>query len=166
MAIDGKDRPNKSRLGVAFINYISPSSRTYDKFFTKLIKKLRPDWFETNIRSKTNKEYLINIAKNGEDKPHYKTKLGSLFKNYIYKSESSYDPVFTKLIKKIRPDWFVKSSDVRKKILIQMAKNKKDRPNQKKTKLGKSLTSYTMSGQCYDSAFTKLIINLRPDWFN
>jgi len=58
------------------------------------------------VRYSNRKEELFMVAKTGEKKPHYKTKLGSALKNYLTKSSSSYDPAFDAKIRKLRPDWF------------------------------------------------------------
>lgn len=47
MAKNGEGRPSfeKTRLGQALSNYTRKSSFVYDHVFDKLIRKLRPDWF-------------------------------------------------------------------------------------------------------------------------
>lgn len=113
MAKEGKDRPTqKVKIGRALSDYTKKSSRTYDESFAKLIKQLRPDWFfsRTEIANQKKQE-LIRMAKNGEKRPsHDKTKLGQALSNYTRKSSMAYDPVFDKLIRKLRPDWFEHSN--------------------------------------------------------
>lgn len=47
------------------------------------------------------------MAKNGERRPSFdKTTLGKSLSNYTRKGSPAYDPVFDKLIRKLRPDWF------------------------------------------------------------
>ena len=112
-----------------------------------------------------NKKLLLEMAKNGKDKPSCKTKLGWALYNYTYKSSGSYDPVFDKQIRKLRPDWFVSTSKQNKKLLLEIAKNGKDKPS-RKTKLGGVLYNYTYkSSDSYDPVFDKQIRKLRPDWF-
>jgi hypothetical protein len=48
------------------------------------------------------------LAKSGADRPRQKTKLGSGLSTYSRKLSGAYDPIFTKTIKKLRPDWFIK----------------------------------------------------------
>lgn len=69
-------------------------------------------------------------------------------------------------LKKIRPDWFIKSSDSKKQKLIEMAKNGSDKPKTKEV-LGAALSRYT--NECdkntFDPEFNDLIRKLCPDWF-
>ena len=170
MAKDGKDiLIKKTKLGMAFTRYTVKSSVCFDADFTKNIRKLRPDWL-LNQTEKANqkKQLLIRIAKNGEDKPSARSKLGILLSNYVL-SSSSTNLVFTKLIKKLRPDWFSRSKpnvNKNKQKIIDMAKNGMKRPNSKTTKEGCALSSYINKGHCcYCPKFDKLIRKLRPDWF-
>lgn len=110
-----------------------------------------------------NKQQLIKLAMGGKNKPHYSTSLGNSF-NYYIKS----DPGFKRVIKEIRPDWFVsipiQIANKKKKLLLDMASKNKTRPTQK-TKLGKSLSSYTKkSSKNYDAEFTNKIKKIRPQW--
>jgi len=115
-----------------------------------------------------NKKLLLEMAKNGEDKPNYKTKLGCVLSNYRNKSGKSYDPIFTNQIIKLRRDWFIgvsETSNQNKKLLLKIAKNKKGKPNHK-TKLGRALVNYTNKlSKSYDPIFTNQIRKLIPDWF-
>lgn len=115
-----------------------------------------------------NKQKLIEMAKNGEKRPSKKTKIGRALTAYTYDSGNSYDPTFTKKIKKLRPNWFYygKRSQKNKEKLIEMAKNGEKRPT-RETKIGRALKVYTSKSNDYcDPTFTKQIKKLRPDWFN
>ena len=47
------------------------------------------------------------MAKNGEPRPGQNTnRLGRILTSYTCKSSESYDSVFDKIIRKLRPDWF------------------------------------------------------------
>jgi len=108
------------------------------------------------------------MAKSGANKPHYKTKEYQALSTYISKSSQIHDPVFSKLIRDLRPDWFLSQTQIanqKKQELIRMANNGEAKPSQK-TKIGQSLVSYTKkSSQIHDPVFSKLIRDLRPDWF-
>jgi hypothetical protein len=169
MAKNGEDRPNKkTKLGNLLCNYICKFSGTYDKEFDKLIRKLAPNWF---IGKEKKQKQLIQIAKSGKAKPGWKTSLGASLRAYTYAYEKnlSYDPVFDKLIRKLRPDWFItqtQTAEEKKKKLILMAKNGAKRPNQKKSELGNALCAYTTkTSETYCEKFDKLIRKIAPSWF-
>ncbi len=167
--------PKKNPLAVAFREYTrkrkikSTRSSTYDPIFTKQIKKLRPDWFVSPSEMvNQKKKELLEMAGNGEPRPSQKTPLGCGLSGYTGEKTSSHDPIFTKQIKKLRPDWFVSPSETakqKKKELLEMAGNGEPRPSQK-TPLGSVLSGYTVkSSSSCDPIFTKQIKKLRPDWF-
>jgi hypothetical protein len=115
------------------------------------------------------KEILIDIAENGKNKPNKKTPLGRVLSDYTKKLSKNYNKEFDVLIRKIRPDWFLSQTEIvklKKQRLLEIAKNGGDRPNSKKTMLGKALVNYTTtSSLVFDPVFTKKIHKLRPDWF-
>lgn len=115
------------------------------------------------------KKKLIEMAKNGEDRPSQKTKIGRSLSEYTKKSSRCFDANFYETISRIRPDWFVSQTELasqKKKTLIQMAKNGEDRPSHDRTRIGQALSNYTRkSSHVYDPVFDKLIRKLRPDWF-
>jgi hypothetical protein len=172
MAKSGSLRPNsKTKMGRALCNYTLKSSASYDKIFDSKIKKIIPVWFVSRSElANQNKQILIKMAQEGKPRPKHKTKINQIFIgralfNYTNLSQDSYDKSFSKQIKKIRPDWFVKSSDVNKKKLIKLAKSGADKPFQT-TKMGMYLKSYTnKSRNTYCPVFYKKIRSLRPDWF-
>ena len=126
-------------------------------------------WFEFEKSSIIRKKQLIQMAKNGENRPHSKKHpLGTYFNQYTHKSSSSYDPDFTRKIRSIAPHWLIKQADIvnkKKQELIKIAQNKEPRPTRKHP-LGIVLSSYTRtSHKSYDPKFTKQIKFLAPYWF-
>lgn len=109
MAQEIEKRPSqKTKIGRALSEYTKKSSKSFDAKFYEILKSLRPDWFlsQTEVANKK-KETLIQMAKNGEKRPsHDKTRIGQALSNYTRKSSLVYDPVFDKLIRELRPDWF------------------------------------------------------------
>lgn len=110
LAIAKKGRPKPGRateLGRALNHYTTKSSYCYHDKFTKQIKKLRPEWMNM---AEHKKQLIMKLATNGRPKPACGTVLGYALKNYTAKSSSSFDPVFTKQIKKLAPHWFKRCS--------------------------------------------------------
>lgn len=105
------------------------------------------------------------MAKKGEMRPDHKTKIGAALCRYIGGRHKYHDPVFTREIKRLAPDWFVSPLTRKKKSLLEMAERGEPRPS-RTTKIGIALCSYTMeSCVCYDAAFDRKIRRMRPDWF-
>ena len=172
MALRGEPRPasvgkNKHPLGRALRDYTRPSSKSYDPVFTAEIKALRPDWFVDTAALK--KAELKAMALRGEPRPSAakgKHPLGSALCNYTHLSSKSYDPVFDREIRALRPDWFVDTVMLKKTELKAMALRGEPRPNQKKHPLGTMLGMYTNpKSNMYDPVFDQEIRALRPDWF-
>jgi len=109
LAKSGVNRPSqKTKLGRALSEYTKKSSKTCDREFNNLKRKLRPDWFfsQTQVVNQK-KQKLLKMAKNGQKRPSAdKTKLGQDLSNYTRKSSFVYDPKFDRLIRKTQPDWF------------------------------------------------------------
>jgi len=170
IANKGGDRPSrKTKLGRVLSNYTCKLSGSYCPKFDKTIRELAPHWFLSRMKIANQKrQKLIKMAKNGKDKPHWKSKLFQYFKSYITKSSGSYCPKFYRTIKKFAPSWLLSRKQVsnqKKQELIRMANSGENRPKQK-TKIGCALSSYTKkSSLAYDPVFDKLIRKLRPDWF-
>jgi hypothetical protein len=164
MAKRGAKRPHcKTKEGQALCGYTCKFSSSYNKKFDKTIRKFGSDWFIST--SEIMKQKLIKMAKNGVKRPSRKTKEGRSLCSYTNKSSSAYCPEFDKLIHKLRPDWFISTSEIMKQKLIKMAKSGLKRPYHK-TKEAKCLVSYTnKSSSAYCPEFDKLIHKLRPDWF-
>jgi len=140
--------PQKTRLGQRLFAYTNSKGPCYDEKFTTKIKKIRPDWLITQYNIvQEKKQKLLDMAKNGEPRPKKGVHpLGTSLGTYTNKSQrGSYDPKFTKEIKKIRPDWFVSQTELanqKKKKLLNLAKSGKPRPSFK-TELGKFLSERT-----------------------
>jgi hypothetical protein len=164
IAKSGAKRPSrKTKEGRCLSGYTIKSSNSYCPKFDKLIRKLRPDWFEST--SIIMKQKLVDIAKSSAKRPHYKTKEGWSLSRYTIKSSGTYCPKFDKLIRKLRPDWFEPRSQIMKRKLVDIAKSGTKRPS-RKTKEGRALSSYTIkSSNSYCLKSYKLIRKLRPDWF-
>jgi len=112
------------------------------------------------------KEQLIKLAQEGCRKPKPSTPLYSKLTEYINKGRSSYDPAFTKAIKRIAPEWFERKSDGKKQELLKMARAGLKRHNQRKHPLGYTLDSYTKkSSNSYDPDFVAELFRLAPHWF-
>ena len=121
-------------------------------------------------RASQKKHILLQMAKNGEPRPHLtEHDLGRVLGFYTNVNNGCYDPEFDKQIRELRPDWFISRSErasQKKQNLLQIAKNGKPRPKQKKHGWGGMLCLYTNSKHaCYDPEFDKKIRELRPDWF-
>lgn len=128
------------------------------------LKRINFD-FELLNSSDENKNRIREIALGGGPRPSNKTKLGKCFKNYTCKGSESYDLDFDMEMRKIRPDWFVRSSDENKELLRKMAREGQPRPS-KKTRIGMCLCRYIKKNdKCYDAEFDAEIRHLAPHWF-
>lgn len=168
MAERGEDRPQdkKTALGIALFRYIRESSDCYDPIFKKTIGLIRPDWVLPSFD--LNKEKLLKLAASGGARPNsHKSKLGIVLSNYIKKGRAGYDAKFAKQIKKLAPDWFVKTSDRKKDQLLDMARRGKAKPTCKMAALRSALYTYTRRKyRTYDPVFDKRIRKLAPHWFD
>jgi hypothetical protein len=169
MAKRGDPRPWGTKLGNSLVGYTWRNSPSYDPVFTKDIKKIAPEWFVTKFTiAKQKKRQLLRMAKKGSPKPYHKTKLGQALGNYTRKASPSYDPVFTKDIKKIAPHWFVTKYDIvndKKRQLLGMARKKLPLP-MTKTEIGGALRSYTRkTSKSYCPIFDRKIRRAAPYWF-
>jgi len=100
-------RPHwRTKLGQAFNNYTSKSHNAYDPVFDKKIRELKPDWFRDLAAEK--KEELLRQALAGAARPRQSENLGKALSGYVCGSASSFDTVFDRKIRKLRPDWFKK----------------------------------------------------------
>lgn len=169
MAKRGYPRPWGTKLGFSLTSYTWRNSTSYDPIFTKDIKKIAPEWFVTKYDiAKKKKLQLLRMAKKGSPKPHHKTKLGGAFRSYTRKKSPSYDPDFTKKIKKIAPQWLMTKYDIvndKKRQLLRMARKKLPLP-MRKTELGGALRSYTRkTSKSYCPIFDRKIRKAAPHWF-
>lgn len=166
LAKSGAERPRQSNnsLGYNLSSYICKKSVCYDPSFVAQLKKIAPHWMD---KVEYKKHQLIEIAKRKENRPHSRNHpLGNALCLYTKKTSPTYDVKFVAKLKKLAPHWFVKSSDVNKQKLIQLAKNNKPRPKIGKSPLGDLLRTYIIPlRSTYDPKFTAEIKKLRPDWF-
>jgi hypothetical protein len=105
-AKSGKQKPKyRTKLGKTLARLLKK-----DRDFRKQIEKLAPHWFTPPqaIRAAKTKKRLLKLARAGGSKPKTTTRLGQALQRYTLKGQKSYDPVFTKKIRKLRPDWFRK----------------------------------------------------------
>ena len=113
LAKNGADRPNSNskdlkekELGVALQNYIKDSD------FDEQIRTLRPDWFEDTAAS--NKSELMKLASDGAKRPRQRQdKLGRALTCYTNAGSGSFDQIFSKKIRSLRPDWFVRGDKIK-----------------------------------------------------
>lgn len=148
----------------AFRHYTNERDSSYDSVLTKALKQIAPCWFEGSVEQK--KKALLKMAKNGEAKPHKKTKLGIALGSFIY-SGYNYDAAFKLKLQRIAPDWFMNSrvtGSKNREILLKLAKKGAKRPT---GKLGKLLTNYAYrdSKVVKYKKWVKEIKTLRGDWF-
>ena len=104
IARNGDKRPSrKTPLGIAIRNYMRKGGN-FDEDFTKQIKEIAPHWFENTANTK--KAQLLEMARNGDKKPHRETVPGTALHSYTTKGRDTFDEDFTKQIKEIAPHWF------------------------------------------------------------
>ena len=151
--------------GRALVNYTCRDSESEDRDFIAKIKRLAPHSFIPQSQSsEQNKIKLIAMAKNGQPKPKTNTPIGARLNDYTRKSDT-YDPVFSEEIRRLAPDWFMRSSEKNKLQLLAVAKNGEPKPSQK-TKLGQAFANYTWkNSESKDQDFINQIKKIRPDWF-
>lgn len=144
---------------------ISRYKRINKKFMEK-IKKIRPDWFitQTDRVNEKKKKILELIKVKNTTRPEFLY----LFTN---KHSHSFDPNLNRIVRKARPEWFLSkkilNANENKIKLLELARKGAKRPNQKTTKLGSALTTYTVLGSvCYDAKFDKEIRRIAPHWFS
>jgi superfamily II DNA or RNA helicase len=180
LAKSGGKKPNagsrdvdERKIGKVLCHYTTTKDASYDAAFDNQIHHTRPDWFENT--SDINKAKLIESAKSGAERPSSTSKnpderkLGGRLLNYISSNRKSYDPVFRRQIRALRPDWFEDTVATNKAKLIELAKSGADRPNAcsedlDERRLGDQLCRY-IGKRNGDSAFRHQIRTLRPDWF-
>ena len=170
MARNGDKRPSQRTypLGTALGSYTTKGAGSFDENFTKQIKEIAPHWFENTANTK--KAQLLEMARNGDKKPHRETVPGTALHSYTTKGRDTFDEDFTKELKEIAPDWFVSRSNIantKKAQLLEIARNGEPRPHQTKHSLGRSLCVYKTKGAgSFDENFTKQIKEIAPHWFN
>lgn len=167
IASKGEPRPKAtSRMGRLMHGYTVPNKdrpTLFDVQFLVELQNIRPDWFET--KSEKIQKRLLEMAANGDPRPlcgHHD--LGQRFVELINPNSKSYRPEFLKKISEQRPDWLEKSSDVNKRLLLQMARDGKPKPKLKDP-LGGVYQGYVLTGSsAYDASFVEQIRSTRPEW--
>jgi superfamily II DNA/RNA helicase len=121
------------------------------------------------------KAVLLRLARSGAPRPsmysknrNEKTLANTLSQYACRKTHSSYDPEFAAEIRRIAPHWFVPSSNKKKQILLEMARNGEDRPSpQTDKRLYDMFRNYIKPGhKCYDQVFVEEIMAIAPHWFS
>jgi hypothetical protein len=175
MALRGEPRPvsggkNRHPLGRALSSYTRPSSQSYDPVFDQEIRALAPQWFLGSAAR--NKAELLAMALRGEPRPgagKNKHPLGQVLSQYTNPKSQTYDPVFDKEIRALRPDWFLDTVAQNKAELKAMALRGEPKPastGKNRHPLGVVLCMYTNpKSKMYDPVFDREIRALRPDWF-
>ena len=120
--------------------------------------------FELPDTAAENKAKLLEMARNGEPRPHsIKSKIGRSLASYLNKGHDCYDPSFISELKKINESWFITIYDIankKKKELIEMASRGESRPTLSHP-LGVCFRNYTREkSECYDSEFVNNIKRL------
>lgn len=165
-----KDLPESDRQLLS--KYIVKNRPDEDPLFKSAINGLKEGWVRSS-NPEAKKAELLRLAKSGAHKPKgaYNRLLQAL-RSYITPSSSTYDRAFTKKLKALRPDWFIKSSTIKKSRLLIMAKKGMPRPKRRSrmspeaTGLSSSFHSYTNPKLgTYDRTFTAQLKKIRPDWF-
>lgn len=173
LAKSGSEHPINidKKLAVSLFNYTVKSSKYFDAEFNAHVRELRPDWFlrKQSRAAAENKNKLLAMAENGENRPTYVFDLGRFLVYYTNKSTNSYDVDFDAKIRKLRPDWFCRVEIERKNKkmqLLDLAKAGGEKPQSGHHPLARALESFTTkSKKSYDQEFDREIRKLVPHWF-
>ena len=114
------------------------------------------------------KRQLIVLAREGSPKPKYGTTLNNCLGNYTRKTQSCYDDIFNKEIRRVAPHWFVSRQEIAKitKKLLMVAASYKSAKPICNSRLGSALKHFTSKhSTAFDPEFSKSIRELCPDWF-
>lgn len=154
MAEQGLNKPSvKTKMGRMLRQYLKD-----DIEFKKEIYK-HPEWQGVFEKAKSRREQIIEIALEKEGKkPKHNSTLGRTLRRCTSKNNKLYKPKFDKIIRKLKPQWFVNKGKLISIKLINLAKNNHDRP-QPHSKLGKALNRRLKNKKFYE-----IIKNTRPDW--
>lgn len=169
LANSGASRPTcRHELGRFLTYYTAKSTHSYDLDFDQKIRKLRPDWFsviETARREK--KDLLLELAKRGESRPQLKVHpLGFALNSFTNKQKKSYDREFDKEIRKLAPDWFLNIAALKKKKLLDFAKDGKDKAFLQTEGMLQPFRYYTKkSSKYYDVELDLQLQKLCPHWY-
>lgn len=120
------------------------------------------------------KAKLMKMAMSGSKRPPFRGKSqkdATALYRYTRKGGTYYDAQFTKQLRTARPDWFERSSGVKKAKLLELAKSGAVRPSLRDKdviirSLAAGLGNYTNStNSSYDPDFEKKIRKAAPHWF-
>ena len=131
------------------------------------------DWIDPkslNGRSAANKRVLLEMAKRGDAKPHRSsiTPPGNALRMYTSKLTKCYDACFDAEIRRLRPDWFLSTTDIaagKKQQLLKMATAGNARPTSKHPLIHVFLSYVSKGTSSYDLAFDAAIRKAAPHWF-
>lgn len=156
LAVNNKPRPStKTKLGIALRNMSRNSKHTQ---FIITLKERRPDWWVGSGHCRITKNEILLLVSTADKKP-----TGNIWDSIL--NARGRDKAFAAKLDEKKPEWFLKSSTIMKRKLIELAKSGARKPFTT-TKFGYSLTNYTnKNNRCYDPIFDAEIRRLRPDWF-
>lgn len=130
------------------------------------VRRLRDYGVALDGSVKQKQDKLIEMARNGEPRPTFRTELGQALANYTH-SNRPRDLEFTSTIRELRSDWCMSLTDManqKKERLLEMARRGDPRPTRRE-ELGSAFSSYTTPrSKTYDEMFTGKIRMIRPDW--
>ena len=165
LARSGADRPiSTTPLGRAFSSYM-PNASAHDQLFIASIKAINPAWVD---RSWKFKKRILDMVKEGEDRPGAQSSVGAAFKRLTTKGHTQYDAEFCEHLRSIAPSWFycrnVDSNEVKAR-LITIAKSGAGKPPAGSSERS-CLLRYTDSRDPrYDVGFHTQIVSIAPEWF-
>lgn len=128
------------------------------------------------LSGKEKKEKLLEMAKAGAKKPRINTsnieerKLGTTLSRSCSEKSRDFDQDFKNKITAIRPDWFTKTSDLKKEELLKIAKERGQRPSkhsesEHERALANALHEYLKKTSfSYDEEFASEIKKVAPHW--
>jgi hypothetical protein len=98
------------RLYACFLKYTAPKNKLFDPKLTNQLKALAPHWFVDTASVK--KDKILQLAKKGKGRPSCSSSdedeksMGEALVRYTNRSRGSFDPLFTRRLRAMRPDWF------------------------------------------------------------
>jgi len=147
--------------GADLLRFINRSSQQYDPEFDSAIRVKYPNWF---INTADEKKSLLLAMPVGSPRPSkHKSQLGRALVSYTNETKT-YDSEFDEKIRVRQPDWFEDTSEKNKQALLAMPVGC-ERPQLRKSHLGRALVNYTCKSSIYDSDFDREIRARQPGWF-
>jgi hypothetical protein len=173
LAKEGIKRSDMRRTDASLVSslnkFTSKKNKYYDSHFNRVIRSLRPDWFNTADAKKTE---LLRLAEGDATRPlkssnNPKTKqLALALRNYTVPSSQAYDPVFQAKITSAAPDWFKRTS-VTNEELLALANSGARKPLKKSAdRAEQRLANGLRRRMSEDKSFAARIKKMRPDWFD